>query len=180
MSKVSKKFYLFAIESTRFCLDVLREPSTLSAARHRPSAFCQRREWDFEEVVHALDVLHEEVELQLEHFKAVLQHGTVVRLAEGDQVELKQKRKLKFINFVIESRNYEHWFGFKLTHCLKVARGALSLPLSPLPLGLIVTCSSTADLICGWTKSGSIFWYPWTRTTPRVVGSRRRPDPTVT
>lgn len=87
----AKKFHLFAIQSTRFSLDVLGEPPALSAPRHRPSAFGQRREGDFKEVVHALDVLHEEVKLQLEYLQRVLQHRTKVRFAEGDQVELEKK-----------------------------------------------------------------------------------------
>ncbi len=87
----AKKFHLFAIQSTRFGLDVLGEPPALSAPRHRPSAFGQRREGDFKEVVHALDVLHEEVKLQLEYLQRVLQHRTKVRFAEGDQVELEKK-----------------------------------------------------------------------------------------
>lgn len=86
----AKKFHLFAIQSTRFGLDVLGEPPALSAPRHRPSAFGQRREGDLEEVVHALDVLHEEVKLQLEYLQSVLQHRTKVRFAEGDQVQLEK------------------------------------------------------------------------------------------
>jgi hypothetical protein len=41
-------------------------------------------------VVHALDVLHEEVKLQLEYLQSVLQHRTKVRFAEGDQVQLEK------------------------------------------------------------------------------------------
>jgi hypothetical protein len=81
-----------AVESTRLGLDVLDEPAALSAPRHGPPALGQRREGDLEEVVHALDVLDEVVELELEHLQRVLQNGPEVGLAEGDQIELKRKK----------------------------------------------------------------------------------------
>ena len=56
------------------------------------------------------------------------------------------------------------WFSTDLKFCF--------------PCAIKSNCFSTADLICGCTRSGSIAKYPCTKTIPNVVGIRRLPDPT--
>jgi len=51
---------------------------------HGPATVGQRREGDFEEMVHALNVLDKVVKLKLEHLQSVFQHRSEVGFPQSD------------------------------------------------------------------------------------------------